>query len=348
MKALAKTVLIGIASFTGLACALDGCALHSGAERAMAVGIPAAGAAAPQELSLAWIPAGSFTMGTPKTEAAHRANESPPTRVTLTDGFWMGTHEVTNGQWKALMGDSVLEQARKAQMDDFPFAMGAGTMHLRDYFKLSKDGDTMRLVGNTDDEVPIIWVSWEESREFCRRLNELARVQHKLPEGYTYRLPTEAEWEYAARAGTTGATHAGEMVIASDHTAAVLEGIAWYAGNAREGYEGHAIDTTTWIKNKAEGAGRAGPRKVGTKAPNAWGLYDMLGNVAEWCLDWEGPLPGGSVIDWKGPPAGKMRIRRGGGWSTFASHARAGYRNAHEPNFRWINLGFRVVLAKPA
>jgi formylglycine-generating enzyme required for sulfatase activity len=336
-----------IASLVWAAFAFAGNAPEPKRPEAALVQVPVIAGVAQRAMTLAWIPAGTFTMGTPKTEAAHRANESPQTRVTLTHGFWMGTHEVTNGQWKALMGTDVVEQARKAQLDEFRFAMGAGTMVVRDYFKLAKTGDTMRLVGNTDDDVPIIWVSWEEAMDFCRKLTELARAQGKLPDGYVYRLPTEAEWEYAARAGTTGATHAGEMVIAPDHTAAVLDGIAWYAGNANEGYEGHAIDTDEWATKKSEGAGKAGPRKVGTKAPNAWGLYDMLGNAAEWCLDWEGPLPGGSVTDWKGPPAGKMRIRRGGGWSTFASHARAGYRNAHEPNFRWINLGFRVVLAKP-
>jgi formylglycine-generating enzyme required for sulfatase activity len=86
---------------------------------------------------------------------------------------------------------------------------------------------------------------------------------------------------------------------------------------------------------------------VGTKKPNAWGLYDMLGNAAEWCMDWDGPLPGGSVTDWKGADQSpRGRIRRGGGWSTFAINARAGYRNSHEQEFRWVNLGFRLVLAK--
>lgn len=299
-------------------------------------------------MSLAWIPSGSFTMGSPANETGRRANESPQTQVTITQGYWMATTEVTHGQWKALMATDMVDQARLAQTDDTIFHLGAGSMPLRDYFRLKKDGDTLQLVGSLDDDVPMIWVSWDEATQYARKLTELARAQGVLPEGYVFRLPTEAEWEYAARAGTKGATYAGDLVLNSDKSADAMRDIAWYAGTARDSYRGRGIDTSKWISNKEGMAGLAGPRTVATKAPNAWGLYDMLGNAAEWCVDFEGPLPGGSVSDWKGAASSKKgHIRRGGGWSTFAINARSGYRNAHEHNFRWVNLGFRLVLARP-
>lgn len=297
-------------------------------------------------MELAWIAPGTFTMGTPDSEAGHRANESPQTRVEITQGFWMARHEVTHGQWKDLMGSSMEDQARKALDDETLFHLGAGTMPLRTYFGLTRESGTAGLLGSTGDDVPMIWISWDECVEFARRLTQRMAASGAIPSDYEFRLPTEAEWEYAARAGTLGATHAGDMALADDGSAPVLDGIAWYASNSGEGYDGKQIDASHWITQK-EGAAHGSPRDVGTRAPNAWGLYDMLGNAAEWCSDWYAPLPGGQVRDWKGGSENpKGRIRRGGGWSTFARNARSGYRNAHEGDFRWVNLGFRVVLAK--
>ena len=141
------------------------------------------------------------------------------------------------------------------------------------------------------------WVSWEEAVAFCRRLTERERAEGRVPAGYEYRLPTDAEWEYAARAGTTTATYAGELEIKGFANAPVLDPIAWYRGNSSEGYTGKGVDTSAWQEKQYPG-GIAGPRTVATKRPNAWGLYDMLGNVWEWCGDWYSyKLPGGSVSD---------------------------------------------------
>jgi formylglycine-generating enzyme len=245
-----------------------------------------------------------------------------------------------------MMGTDLVAQARLAQLDDTRYLIsGKQMLLLREFAGVTRDGDTLQMVGNTGDDVPITWVSWMEATAFCRKLNAREAAAGRLPAGYEYRLPTEAEWEYACRAGTTTATYAGDMVILGADNAPVLDSIAWYAGNSGKDYAGHAIDTGRFSEKKSENAGKAGPRTVATKTPNAWGLYDMLGNAGEWCLDWNGAYPGGTVTDWRGPPSGKYHVRRGGGWSSSAHGVRAAYRNWHEPTYRWINLGFRVALA---
>ena len=149
-------------------------------------------------------------------------------------------------------------------------------------------------------QCPVEQVSWNDAREFIARLNEQGGGNH-------YRLPTEAEWEYAARAGTTGDRYGN------------LDAIAWYWDNS--GFRSHP---------------------VGQKAPNAWGLHDMLGNVREWVADWSGGYPGGSVTDPRGPGSGLFRVYRGGGWNSYASHCRSSYRINVTPG-RSYNHGFRLL-----
>ena len=151
---------------------------------------------------------------------------------------------------------------------------------------------------------PVEWVSWDDVQEFIRRLNE-----QESGSGYVYRLPTEAEWEYAARAGTTGARY-GE-----------LDEIAWYSDNS---------------------GGTTHP--VGQKGANAWGLHDMLGNVDEWTADRYGEYPSGAATDPQGPDTGSTWVGRGGSWGTIAWAVRSAYRDSLSPGRRASpHFGFRLV-----
>ena len=150
-------------------------------------------------------------------------------------------------------------------------------------------------------DCPVEMVSWDDVQEFIRRLNARSG-------GARYRLPTEAEWEYAARAGTTGDRYGN------------LGAIAWYEDNSGD----HT-------------------HPVGQKAPNAWGLHDMLGNVWEWVGDWYGDYPGGEVTDPRGPASGSQRVNRGGGWYGIARYCRASDRDLNSPGHRGLRLGFRLL-----
>lgn len=295
-------------------------------------------------LVLVPIPAGEFVMGSPDSEPGHVVNEAPLTHVILPHAFWLGKYEVTYGQWKALMGTELLTQARLMLADDALYFLGGRERTVRDRIGLSKDANPRDAIGNMDDELPMYWVNWDEATEFCRRLTEAERKAGRLPAGYEYRLPTEAEWEYASRAGTTTATYAGDIDIKGARNAPVLDAIAWYAGNSSVGYSGKGWDTTDW-EGKQYPGGDAGPRAVGTRRPNAWGLYDMLGNVNEWCRDWFGQLPGGTVSAPRGPTTGVLRVIRGGSWFNNARGARAANRDWSKPGRRFYGLGFRVALA---
>ena len=150
-------------------------------------------------------------------------------------------------------------------------------------------------------DCPVEEVSWDDVQEFIRKLNAVVGEQR-------YRLPTEAEWEYAARAGTNGDRYGN------------LDAIAWHKDNS---------------------GGRTHP--VGQKAPNEWGLHDMLGNVSEWVQDWYGGYPGGSVTDPRGPVSGLSRVNRGGSLGSDARSCRASYRLFDSPGDCFINLGFRLL-----
>ena len=239
--------------------------------------------AAEPQLSTNWVQLkpGAFTLGSPSQDADRGSDESPPTQVTITQGFWMHRHEVTQGEYLALMRTN-------------PAAF---------------TGDLNR---------PVERVSWQEAVNYCVKLTVQEQQAGRLPRGYVYRLPTEAEWEYACRAGATTRFGYGD-----DPQYSALGQYAWSAAN---------------------GGDKTHP--VAHKKPNAWGLYDLHGNVWEWCLDWYAPsYPGGKAADPTGAKSGLKRVVRGGCWNNPAAVCRAANRNAYPPGRRSNGVGFRVVLA---
>ena len=187
---------------------------------------------------------------------------------------------------------------------------------------------------NCGPDCPVESVSWDDVQRFVWRLNAMEGTA-------SYRLPTEAEWEYAARAGTSTDTPAGNLQIQGVKNAPLLDGIAWYGGNSGVDYA-RAADCLDWAE-KQYPSSWCGPHPVGEKDPNAFGLHDMLGNVWEWVRDRYGEYPGGSLTDPSGPAEGSPRVLRGGCWFYPASFCRSSQRLYIEPDHRAGNLGFRLL-----
>jgi formylglycine-generating enzyme required for sulfatase activity len=241
------------------------------------------------KMKFCWCPPGTFRMGSPPNEEGHRETEGP-VQVTLSRGFWMGKYEVTQGQWRTVMGTSLAEQQAKAKPAGplFTDIVGEGPTH------------------------PMNFVKYAEVEEFCRKLTAMERAADRLPTGWEYRLPTEAQWEYACRAG-------GEGVYGFGDDVARLGDFAWFKDNS---------------------GGRTHP--VGEKSANAFGLHDTQGNVFEWCSDGYGvTLPGG--LDPVGPSSAPYRVIRGGSWPDDPGGCRPAYRSPGMPNARGSIIGFRVA-----
>ena len=227
---------------------------------------------------LVLIPAGTFTLGSPNGEAGRDADEGPQTTVTVSINFSIGKYEVTQQEYQNVTGSNP------------------------SYFT----GDPSR---------PVERVSWLDATNYCALLTARDLQAGIIPPNYTYRLPTEAEWEYAARGGTT-------TLYSFGNSPAQLGTHGWYADNSAE---------TT--------------HPVGQKLPNPWGLYDAHGNVWEWCSDWAGNYPGGSVTDPQGPASGTAKIIRGGSWFQTGTACRSANRDTNVAGSRNGDVGFRVVLA---
>jgi formylglycine-generating enzyme required for sulfatase activity len=189
-------------------------------------------------------------------------------------------------------------------------------------------------------ERPVELVSWHNCQAFIAKLNAL------VP-GLDARLPTEAEWEYACRAGTTQATWVGDLDIRGDRNAPILDAIAWYGGNSGRGYELREGENSHNLRQKQYPDRWAGTRVVRGKAPNPLGLFDMLGNVYEWCGDWQAPYTASPAIDPAGPAEGASRVIRGGSWHSIARSVRASYRDALVPEQLDRDLGFRIASGAP-
>ena len=233
------------------------------------------------------IEAGTFQMGSPAEEAGRDKDEALH-QVTLSQPFYLGKYEVTQAQWRAVMGDSP------------------------SFFR------------NCGDTCPVEGISWEDVETFIEELNARTGVT-------TYRLPTEAEWEYAMRAGTQTTYHFGDAESQ----------LCQYANHADKSTDLEWRNTTC-----SDGVG-SGPAPVGSYQPNGWGLYDMHGNVWEWVADWYGDYPAGQVIDPQGPATGTSRVRRGGGWRSTAHSCRAVNRHPYAPGDLNISLGFRLARTIP-
>lgn len=225
-------------------------------------------------LDMLWVAPGTFTMGSPRDEPERNKAEGPQTRVKLSQGFWLGRTEITQAQYQAITGSNP---------------------------------STFKKAGPS---APVERVSWLDAMAFCRQLNEREHAAGRLPEGYAYTLPTEAQWEYAHRCGSAGA----------------------YPGEPEK---------TAWFDRNSGGTTHA----VGQKAANPWGFHDMAGNVIEWCRDWYDDYPGGEVVDPVGPDRGYYPIARGGSWRTDARLGRSAARSGGSEGRLDYTIGFRVALA---
>lgn len=267
------------------------------------------------------IPAGEFTMGSPEPEEQRFKNETQH-KVRITKAFYLGKYEVTQAEFRKVMGRN------------------------SSYFS-DTEGEKKKLANLVSDRYPVENVSWYDAAEFCNKLSEseslpayyrLTNIERNDDEsikkadvtvlgGRGYRLPTEAEWEYACRAGTTTPFHFG---AANNGQASNIEGRAPFGTTTR----GPALERTI---------------SVGRYDANKFGLHDMHGNVWEWCHDWydEKYYAKSPAADPTGAESGTSRVTRGGSWFGDGGNSRSGHRSGLSPDFRFYFLGFRVAGGVP-
>jgi uncharacterized protein (TIGR02996 family) len=244
-------------------------------------------------MRFALVPTGVFLMGSPDDEPKRLADEGPRHEVELTRPFWLGAFPVTQAEYQRVVGAN----------PSYFSHQGAGHWQVQGL-------DTSRL--------PVERVSWDDAVAFCAKLSALAQEQDA---GRVYRLPTEAAWEYACRAGATDG--------APFHT-------GWSLSPSQANFD----------VRDASGSSLGRPTAVGSYAPNAWGLYDLHGNVWEWCADWYGSYPPDRQRDPRGPTRGTDRVLRGGSWGTGYANCRAAFRNWHAPSASRDYYGLRVCFCR--
>ncbi|GEM_PF-6974672 len=261
------------------------------------------------ELQFSSINPGEFQMGSNPGimgiggEKGRKTNEGPIHKVRLTYKFWMGRYPVTIADYMRFMLSETKDPQIEWTSKNCP---------------IEKAGKGSDVDGGfwEDPAQPAVEVSWPAAKAFTRWLTEIELNAGRIPSGgYVYRLPTEAEWEYSCRAGSSTRFYFGD-------DERDLANFAWFDGNSRR---------------------KTHP--VGTKSPNEWGLFDMLGNVWEWCNDHYEGYKTESCINPYGPKTGTVFVRRGGSWVNDVNHCRCAYRNYWEPSVSFKYLGFRIVLA---
>lgn len=236
-------------------------------------------------MKFVWCPAGKFRMGSQQNEAGRDSGSEEPVEVELTQGFWLGKFEVTQGEWKRLMGSTPWKE---------------------------------QVFVREGPQYAASYVSCDEALEFARKMTKQETREGRLPAGWEYALPTEAQWEYACRAGST-------TVYCFGDAAEQLGGYAWWGGLFGNG----SAKTEQYA------------HEVGRKRANAWGLHDLHGNVYEWCRDgYESKLPGGAdpLVQ-----ESTVRASRGGGWFNHAVTCRSASRNRFSTEVRMSFLGFRLA-----
>jgi formylglycine-generating enzyme required for sulfatase activity/serine/threonine protein kinase len=276
-------------------------------------------------MKLAPIPPGKFLMGSPDNEAGRHAREGPQHEVVLTRPFYLGVYPVTKGQFAAFVE---AEKYHTEPETDGKGGWGYNAATLQ--FELGPNY-TWRNPGFTQtDDHPVVDVTWNDAQKFCAWLSR--------KEGKTYRLPTEAEWEYACRAGTTTRFWCGDAdasLNGNENIADASLAVKLDAGLAKRWH----FDETAWD----DGYPFTSP--VGKVNPNPWGLYDMSGNVYQWCSDRYGAYRGGAVTDPKGADSGDRRVGRGGSWGRTAMECRSAQRFYCPPSSCDSIRGFRVVFS---
>jgi formylglycine-generating enzyme required for sulfatase activity len=252
----------------------------------LGVGASISSAQPPKEITnsigmkLVLIPKGTFMMGSPESEQGRKQDETKH-EVTISKDYYLGVYEVTQAQYEKVIGKNPSR------------FQGA-------------------IVGNENADLPVDNVSWDDAVEFCKKLSELPEEKKA---GRVYRLPTEAQWEYACRAGS-------KTAYSFDDEEGLLPEHGWFNRNS---------------SNRTH--------TVGLLEPNAWGLYDMHGNVWECCSDWYEEYPKGAVSDPTGPKEGSLRVFRGGSWDVVAADCQSAFRCRLDPSIRLDSVGFRLALS---